>query len=95
MKTQKETKNFNPYDVKLDEEKQELLKSYERGEWKSVKNLAQEMKIAKETATNTLRKNLRITLHRETIKAMRAACRGNLVTVGGIDKLLDSLNAGD
>jgi predicted DNA binding CopG/RHH family protein len=62
MKTQKETKNFNPYDVKLDAEEQELLKSYERGEWKSVKNLAQEMKIAKETAVNTLRKNSRITL---------------------------------
>lgn len=33
--------------------------------------------------------------NRETIKAMRAARRGNLVTVGGIDKLLDSLNADD
>src|SRR4030065_1722750 len=62
MKTKKKTKKFNPYDVKLDAEEQDLLKSYERGEWKSVDNLAQEMKLAKEIAANTLRKDARITL---------------------------------
>jgi len=49
-------------DAKLDAEEQELLKSYERGEWKSVKNLAQEIALAKEIAANTLRKDSRITL---------------------------------
>lgn len=47
---------FNPYDAKLDAEEQEMLESYEQGEWKSVDNLAQEMLLAKEAATNTLRK---------------------------------------
>jgi len=56
------TKKFNPYDVKLDAEEQELLASVERGEWKSVKNLTQEMALAKKIAANTLRKNARITL---------------------------------
>lgn len=56
------TKKFNPYNVKLDAEEQELSESIERGEWKSVKNLAQEMASAKEIAANTLRKNARITL---------------------------------
>lgn len=56
------TKKINPYDVKLDTEEQELLESFEQGEWKSVGNLKQEMKIAKEMAANTLRKNARITL---------------------------------
>jgi predicted DNA binding CopG/RHH family protein len=62
MKTKKKIKEFNPYDVKLDAEEQELLKSYERGEWKSVVNLKKEMKLAREIATNTLRKDSRITL---------------------------------
>jgi len=62
MKTKQKTKKFNPYAVKLDAEEQRLLKSYERGEWKSIDNLTQEIKTAKEIATNTLRKNARITL---------------------------------
>lgn len=62
MKAKKKIKKFNPYDAKLDPEEQEMLESFERGEWKSVDNLAQEMKLAKEAASNTLRKNSRITL---------------------------------
>lgn len=62
MKTSKNPKKFNPYDVKLDAEEQSLLESYDRGEWKSVSNLTQEMKVAKEIAANTLRKDARITL---------------------------------
>lgn len=58
MKTEK----FNPYDAKLDPEEKEFLKSFEQGEWKSVNNLAQEMENAKTIATNTLRKDARITL---------------------------------
>lgn len=61
-KAKDKSKTFNPYDVKLDADEQELLESYERGEWKSVDNLAQEMKLAKEIAENTLRKDARITL---------------------------------
>jgi DNA-damage-inducible protein J len=33
--------------------------------------------------------------NRETIEAMKAARRGELVTVGQVDKLLAELNAGD
>jgi predicted DNA binding CopG/RHH family protein len=62
MKIKKKIKKFNPYNVKLDSEEQEMLESFERGEWKSVDNLAQEMKQAKEVASNTLRKDSRITL---------------------------------
>ena len=62
MKTKHKTEKFNPYDAPLNAEEQELLASYERGEWKSVENLAQEMKLAKKIAANTLRKDARITL---------------------------------
>lgn len=61
-KTKEKTKKFNPYDAKLDADEQELLKSYEKGGWKSVGNLSQEMALAKEIAANTLRKDARITL---------------------------------
>ncbi|NNM58314.1 MAG: hypothetical protein HKM04_00655, partial [Legionellales bacterium] len=50
------------YDAKLDPEEQELLESVERGEWKSVDNLEEEMSFAKEAAVNFLRKDERITL---------------------------------
>ena len=46
---------MNPYNVKFDAEEQELLDSFERGEWKSVKNLSKGRKRAKEIAANTLR----------------------------------------
>jgi predicted DNA binding CopG/RHH family protein len=62
MKAKKIIKQFTPYDAKLDHEEQALLQSYERGEWKSVANLSHEMKLAKEIAANTLRKDSRITL---------------------------------
>lgn len=62
MTTKKKAKKSAPYDAKLDAEEQALLQSYEQGEWKSVDNLAQEMKRTKEIATNTLRKDARITL---------------------------------
>ncbi len=62
MITKKETEKFNPYNVSLDSEEQELLKSYENGEWESTNNLQEEIKLAKEIASNTLRKDARITL---------------------------------
>ena len=62
MKINQKTEKFNPYSVKGDAEEQSLLESYERGEWKSVSNLQQELKLAQEIASNTLRKDARITL---------------------------------
>jgi hypothetical protein len=38
----------------LDEEEQEILQSYKRGEWTSVKNFAKEKKQARKVATNTI-----------------------------------------
>lgn len=55
-------KKLNPFDIELDEEEQELSDSFDRGEWKSVDNLAQEIELAKKIAANTLRKDSRITL---------------------------------
>lgn len=50
---------------KLDKEEQEILESFERGEWKPVKDFAKAKKEAMEAARNTLHKtrniNLRIT----------------------------------
>ena len=48
--------------TKLDKEEQDLLESYERGEWKSVKNLKQEIKKHKEYARQTLRKDKRVNI---------------------------------
>lgn len=56
------SKKFNPYDVKLDAEEQDLLDSFERGEWKSVDNPEKEAAFAREAAANFLRKDARITL---------------------------------
>lgn len=50
------------FDVKLDPEEQELLDSIERGEWKSVDNLEEELAFAKKAAANFLRKDERVTL---------------------------------
>lgn len=55
-------KKINPYGAKLDKEEQELLKSFERGEWKTVNNSEEELAFAKEAAANFLRKDARITL---------------------------------
>jgi len=71
MKNKQKNKKFDPYNVKLDEEEQEILESFEKGEWKSVDNLAKEMQQAKEIAANTLRKNERITLRLSTGDLMR------------------------
>ena len=46
----------------LDSEEIELLASIERGEWKSVSNLKEEMLFAKKAAANALRKDARINI---------------------------------
>ncbi len=53
------TKKLN---VILDKEEQEILDSFERGEWKSVQNLDEEKAFAKEAATNYLKKDARVNI---------------------------------
>ncbi len=48
--------------LKLTKEEKELLRSVEAGEWRSVPNLKQEMKRAREYARNTLRKDKRVNI---------------------------------
>ena len=48
--------------IKLDKEEQSTLDSFERGEWKSVKNLKQEISRHRQYARNTLRKDRRVNI---------------------------------
>jgi len=48
--------------VFLDDEEKDVLESYDRGEWRSVKNRKQEIKKLKEYARNTLQKDKRINI---------------------------------
>jgi predicted DNA binding CopG/RHH family protein len=61
----------------LDKEEQALSDSFDRGEWKSVANLKEEMAKAREAAANYLRKDARINIRLsssdlEQLKAMAA-----------------------
>ncbi|MCK5306791.1 MAG: hypothetical protein KAJ66_06615 [Candidatus Omnitrophica bacterium] len=47
---------------KLNKYEQELLDSYERGEWKSIKNTKQEIKKHRTYARSTIAKNKRINI---------------------------------
>lgn len=60
-------KKRDVFDVKLDNEEQDLLESVERGEWKTVENAEEEAAFAKEAATNSLRKDERVTLRLSSI----------------------------
>ena len=46
----------------LDKEERELLDSYERGEWKSVKNLKEEIEKHRGYARQTLKKDKRVNI---------------------------------
>jgi predicted DNA binding CopG/RHH family protein len=46
----------------LDDEERDILASYDRGEWRPVKNQKQEIKELSEYAKNTLRKDKRINI---------------------------------
>ncbi len=48
--------------LNLDQEEKDILESYERGEWKSVKNLKQEIQKHKEYARQTLKKDKRVNI---------------------------------
>ena len=47
---------------KSDKEEQELSDAFDRGEWKSVSNLAHEKKMARKAADNYQKKNARINI---------------------------------
>ncbi len=53
-------KKHDVFDVKLDEEEQEISDALDRGEFKSVAHLNEEIARAKIIAKNTLRKDARI-----------------------------------
>ena len=46
----------------LDDEERDLMDSIERGEWKSVKNLKDEIEKHRQYARNTLRKDSRVNI---------------------------------
>ena len=48
--------------VYLDDEERDLIESVERGEWKSVKNLKEEIEKHRQYARNTLRKDSRVNI---------------------------------
>ncbi len=48
--------------IKLDQSEQEISDSFDKGEWKSVKNINREISVAKKIAKNTLRKDARINI---------------------------------
>jgi predicted DNA binding CopG/RHH family protein len=48
--------------VYFDDEEKELAESFERGEWRSVKNVKQEMRKLQKAAKNTLKKDARINI---------------------------------
>ncbi len=48
--------------TKLDKEEKDILDSYERGEWKSVKNLKEEIEKHRVYARQTLKKDKRVNI---------------------------------
>ena len=48
--------------IKLDKEEKDFLDSYERGEWKSVKNLEKEIEKHRGYAHQTLKKDKRVNI---------------------------------
>ena len=48
--------------ILFDEEEKDILESYERGEWRPIKNPKVEMKKLREYARNTLQKDKRINI---------------------------------
>ena len=73
-------KNFNPYGVLLDEDEREIVESFEKGEWKKVANFEDQVTLAQQTATHSLRKdarvNIRISSHDLLRLKQQAAYKG-------------------
>lgn len=55
-------KKHNVFDIKLDEEEQEIIDAIDRGELKSVNNLEEELAFARAAAANYLRKDARVNI---------------------------------
>ncbi len=55
-------KNKKPRQSALDREEKELLSSFEKGEWQTVKNVEKEKIRARKIAAKTLRKDVRINI---------------------------------
>ena len=53
-------------EIKLDKEEEEILDSFERGEWQKVKNLKGEIEKHQEYARKTLKKDKRINIRLST-----------------------------
>lgn len=51
----------------LDDEEQELSDSFDRGEWKSTKNLKKEISVAKQAANNYFREKEKISIRVQTV----------------------------
>lgn len=49
-------------EIKLDKEEKEILESFERGEWKQVKNLKAEIKKHQAYSRKTLKKDKRVNI---------------------------------
>jgi len=52
--------------IKLDKEEQDLVDSFERGEWRSVPNLEREKKKAQKIAAATFKKDRRVNIRIST-----------------------------
>ena len=66
---------------KLDKEEKELLNSFEKGEWKSVKNILRRKSELKEYARATIRKDKRVNIRiseRDLKELQRIAVREGL-----------------
>ena len=57
--------------TELDDTEKQLLDSFEKGEWKSVKDFEKQKRIAKAAAKNTLRKDARINIRLSTTDLLR------------------------
>ncbi|VVA43819.1 Antitoxin [Candidatus Roizmanbacteria bacterium] len=83
---------------KLDEEEKQILKDYDDGKYKSVDNLDEEIKRAREAAKNTLQKtkNINIRLPERDIQKLKAkAAENNLPYQTLISMLLRQYTKGE
>lgn len=73
-------KNRKSARIKLDPDENDLLSSFEKGEWKTVSNVKKAKSRARKTAAKTLRKDVRINIRLSSSDVMsikeRAAYEG-------------------
>ena len=77
--------------MKLTEEEKSILDSFERGEWKPIKNLDAEKKRVREIARATMRKDKRVNIRisqRDLIELQRKAVHEGLPYQTFISSLL-------